>query len=335
MKAFYEVCYAQSPHPLLQIEKWQKTVNLLAKLYSSKCAVIVQHLNGEFKAVTTSDNEDNFLSKEDSWTMQVRSFCREIVETNAELYVANAAGDPKWASIDPVKEGPVRSYLGYPVYWPNGTLFGTICVIDTKATEYDETFVRLLGQFRDLVSKDLHLIENFEQIFSLAINVASEGELNDVLTLLARSIEALASDPKTKCSILLMEDGKYLRSAAGPSLPEDYTDAIDGVEIGPDVGSCGEAAYGKKTVITEDLWSHPNWVPFLDLVKKANLRACWSEPIIAKSGEVLGTFAMYFEEPKTPTEKDIELIKSSVFNARMAIEHNRMVADLERGTQKR
>ena len=329
MRAFYETCYAQSPHPLLQIEKWQETVNLLAKLYSSKCGVIVQYLDGNFKAVAVSDNPDNFLSKNESWSEEVRSFCREIMETDKEVYVADAVGDPKWNCIDPVKDGPIRSYLGYPIYWPNGKLFGTICVIDTKTTDYDEAFVSLLGQFRDLISKDLNLIENFEQIFSLAFNVASDGDLKDILTLLARSVEAVAPDRGTKCSILLLEGGKYLRHGTGPSLPKFYTDAIDGVEIGPDVGSCGEAAYHKKTVITEDLWAHPNWAPFLDLVKRANLRACWSEPIISKSGEVLGTFAMYFDEPKLPTDGDIDMIRGCVFNARIAIEHNRMITALE------
>ena len=329
MRAFYETCYAHSPHPLLQIEKWQETVNLLASLYSSKCGVIVQYLDGQFKAIAVSNNPDNFLSKDDSWSDEIRSFCREIMETNKEVYVSDAASDPKWSCVEPVKDGPVRSYLGYPIFWPNGKLFGTICVIDTKATEYDQTFVALLGQFRDLISKDLNLIENFEQIFSLAINVASDGELHDILTLLARSVEAIAPDKGTKCSILLLEDEQYLRHGAGPSLPQFYTDAIDGVEIGPNVGSCGEAAYHKKTVITEDLWTHPNWAPFLDLVKEANLRACWSEPIISRSGEVLGTFAMYFDEPKLPTDSHIEMIKGCVLNARLAIEHSRMISALE------
>ncbi|UTW59226.1 GAF domain-containing protein [Kordiimonas sp. SCSIO 12603] len=317
------------PHPVIDIGKWKQTANILSRLYGASCGTIVQLHEGEFKTVVVSDNEDNFLKVGDSWSLEIESFCRRIMETGEGLYVENAPCIEEWKHIPPVADGPVVSYLGLPIYWPDNTLFGTICVIDTKGTEYDSTLVDLMEQFRDLISKDLQLIENFERILSLAVKVAGDATLEEILTLLTRAQEATAIDKGMRCSVLLLEDGRYLRTGAGPSLPQFYMDAIDGVEIGPDVGSCGAAAYSGEMVIIENLNTHPNWEPFRELTQEAGLHACWSFPILSSKGEVMGVFAAYFPEPKTPSEQQIENIQATTFNLRIAIEHHRMLYELE------
>lgn len=127
-------------------------------------------------------------------------------------------------------------------------------------------------------------------------------------------------DPTSLCSILLMdENGKNLLIGAAPSLPDFYNQAIDGVEIGEKVGSCGAAAYLKKRIIAEDLLIHPNWIPFRELTHQANLRSCWSEPILDAENNVLGTFAVYHRQPQAPQSEEIELLKSVVSLASLAI----------------
>ena len=333
MVAFNQTCFAESPHPLIDIDKWQQTIDLLSSLYTSKAAVIVQYLDDNFRVVAANNATDGIMSKHDCWSAKTKSFCRAIMETDKELYVSHAVDDKRWSDIDSVKNGPVRSYLGYPIYWPDGQLFGTICIIDDKQSAYSEAFQQLLGQFRDLIAKDLQLVENYERIFSLAINVAVESDLPDVLALLTRSIEVTSLDSGLKCSILLIEDGKYLRNGASPSLPKHYVEAINGIEIGPDVGSCGAAAFHKKPVIIENIRTHPNWAPYLELVEQTDLYACWSEPIMSASGDMLGTFALYFDKPKSPSQRHIELIQTCVFNARLAIEHHRMISALQEARQ--
>ncbi|MDO9260755.1 MAG: PAS domain S-box protein, partial [Flavobacteriaceae bacterium] len=146
--------------------------------------------------------------------------------------------------------------------------------------------------------------------------------LSTILESIVKLVEI--EDPTTLCSILLMDDeGKHLLNGAAPSLPEFYNQAIDGIEIGEKVGSCGAAAYLKKRVVAEDLLTHPNWAAYTELTQQANLRACWSEPILDAENNVLGTFAIYHRQPQAPQSEEIELLKSVVSLASLAISRKR------------
>ncbi|EAR61284.1 sensor domain-containing diguanylate cyclase [Neptuniibacter caesariensis] len=164
-----QTCISRKKPNSLDLDKWQRTVDLMAELYHSACGTIVQFRQGEFNAVRASLNEDNFLQQDSSWPWEMKSFCRKIIETGKGLYVNDPANDAQWSDADPVCKGPVRSYLGLPIYWPDGNLFGTICVIDTKKTDYDEPFLKLLEQFRDLINADLKMVYQYEELKSLAL----------------------------------------------------------------------------------------------------------------------------------------------------------------------
>ena len=126
------------------------------------------------------------------------------------------------------------------------------------------------------------------------------------------------------CSILLLDDsGKHLLSGSAPSLPDFYNEAIDCIEIGMGVGSCGTAAFTNERVIVEDIQDHPYWTAYKELASKARLGACWSEPIRSTQGEVLGTFAIYHLEINQPTEANIALIEEAARLASIAIEQTR------------
>lgn len=157
--------------------------------------------------------------------------------------------------------------------------------------------------------------------------LAAGASLRDVLSLLAQMAENVM--PGALCSILLMEkDRRRLRHGAAPSLPELYNDAVDGIEIGPEVGSCGTAAYTGKRVIVEDIMSHPFWVSYRAYAERAGLKACWSEPILSSKGEVLGTFAIYYREVRAPGAWDLDFIASNAHLAGIAIEHERSQEEL-------
>jgi GAF domain-containing protein len=89
--------------------------------------------------------------------------------------------------------------------------------------------------------------------------------------------------------LILDEQGRHLLHGAGPSLPDAYNAAIDGIEIGPEVGSCGTAAFHDRTVSVFDIANNPLWANFKDLALQYGLRACWSTPIHGSDGKVLGT----------------------------------------------
>jgi diguanylate cyclase (GGDEF)-like protein/PAS domain S-box-containing protein len=153
--------------------------------------------------------------------------------------------------------------------------------------------------------------------------LAGDNSLAYILEAIVRGVEQLK--PKMQCSILLLDDeGKHLIQGAAPSLPDFYNAAINGIEIGIGVGSCGTAAFTGELVIVEDITTHPFWTPYKELAAKAGLGACWSQPILSSSGAVLGTFSIYHNKANKPKNSDIELIQQSARLASLSIERKRL-----------
>jgi diguanylate cyclase (GGDEF)-like protein/PAS domain S-box-containing protein len=107
-----------------------------------------------------------------------------------------------------------------------------------------------------------------------------------------------------------------------PSLPDFYNEALDGIEIAIGVGSCGTAAFTGERVVVDDIATHPFWAPYSGLAARANVAACWSQPIRSSSNDVLGTFAIYHRRINKPTLQDINLIEQCARLASIAIEKN-------------
>ncbi len=153
--------------------------------------------------------------------------------------------------------------------------------------------------------------------------------LPDILSQICLMMEARS--PGMTCSILLLE-GTRLHLGAAPHLPEGYNQAIDGLEIGSSVGSCGTAAFRKEPVFVTDIPTDPLWADYRKLAKTYGFRACWSTPIVSsrERGMVLGTFAMYYRESRSPKEEDHRLIEMATNLAGIAIERKRGEEALKR-----
>jgi GAF domain-containing protein len=149
--------------------------------------------------------------------------------------------------------------------------------------------------------------------------IAANQPLGEILTSLVKLIEAESED--MLCSVLLLsDDGNHIRHGAAPSLPDVYVKAIDGAPIGPKHGSCGTAMYRGEPVIVSDVLTDKLWEDYRDLAAAANLRACWSTPILSGRGMVLGSFAMYYREPRAPTGDESRLTDVATRIAGLAIE---------------
>ena len=157
--------------------------------------------------------------------------------------------------------------------------------------------------------------------------VAKGNPLPEILDGLCRLVEQQASG--ALASVLLVE-GDRLRHGAAPSLSKVYTEAIDGVLIGPCVGSCGTAAYRGQQVIVEDIATDPLWLDFRAAALQHSLRACWSTPILSPDGTVIGTFAMYYREPRCPSLRDQEIIEQITHLAGVAIQSKLTEQKLQR-----
>lgn len=179
----------------------------------------------------------------------------------------------------------------------------------------------LLGSFVDLTTQkqQQQLLE-----FSNAIlrQVSSAASLTGVLEFICREIEAQASGPQ--CAIMLVDDDHRLRAGAGPSLPAEYTRLVDGVKIGPAVGSCGTAAFRGEPVFVAEIASDPLWADFRELAVNFGFGACWSSPIKSPEGRILGTFALYWPEPTTSVSPQVAgYVEAATALTAIAIERQR------------
>jgi PAS domain S-box-containing protein len=148
-------------------------------------------------------------------------------------------------------------------------------------------------------------------------------------TLDALCLEVEKAHPGMVCSVVLLDaDGETLRSGAAPSLPKEYSQAVDGGKIGPCAGSCGTALYSKQPVVVSDIANDPLWAVCRKLALKHGLRACWSNPIPAQDGTMLGTFAIYYREPRTPEAEHLQLIAHATHLVALAIERDRDKTEL-------
>ncbi|MCG8544386.1 MAG: ATP-binding protein [Alphaproteobacteria bacterium] len=200
---------------------------------------------------------------------------------------------------------------------PNGNL----CHLSVSGLPiFDESgrFIGYRGTTRDITERKRteHIIQSRNKALEL---LASGATLVEIVRVLVDATEAI--NPGIRCSFLLVTpDRRHMTGLCAPSLPAFYNQAVEGLKIAEDAGCCGSAAYTGRRTVVEDLLEHPNWAAFRDLVIEAGLRACWSEPIKGASGQVLGTFAIYFAEPKAPDAFALDYMKTTAHLAGIAIE---------------
>jgi PAS domain S-box-containing protein len=157
--------------------------------------------------------------------------------------------------------------------------------------------------------------------------VARGAPLSETLDSLMLLIESQSEGGY--CSVMLLDDdGRTVHPASGPSLPPDYMAALDGLTIGPAAGSCGTAIYRKQAVIVSDIMHDPLWAPYRKLVEPYGFRACWSTPIYLEQQQVLGSFAMYYRELRSPSADEMGLIAVATHLAGIAMERTRREREL-------
>jgi PAS domain S-box-containing protein len=195
---------------------------------------------------------------------------------------------------------------------------------ETVPVEVSVTAIR--GGYFQAILRDISKRKQGEALLAgekrLLEMVAKGDSLSSILDAICRLVVELCSG--CLCSILLLDSsGKRLWHGAGPSIPKPYAQAIDGFVIGPNVGSCGSAAYRAEQVIVSDIATDPRWTRFRDEALTNSLRACWSTPILSLESRVLGTFAMYYREPRSPAPRHQDVIEQITHLASIAIQRKR------------
>ena len=182
-----------------------------------------------------------------------------------------------------------------------------------------------LAKTQEMAAVRSHSKEDSEQFLAeqakIEQMIAANAPLQDILSQLLLMIEA--ESPEMISSILLIsEDGNHVKHAVAPSLPANYVKVIDGSPIGPKHGSCGTAMFRGKPVIVTDIATDPLWEEYRGFASAIGVAACWSTPIMSSKGKVLGSFAMYYREPRTPTGEESHLTNLATKLAGRALENH-------------
>ncbi|WP_049104000.1 putative bifunctional diguanylate cyclase/phosphodiesterase, partial [Burkholderia cenocepacia] len=152
--------------------------------------------------------------------------------------------------------------------------------------------------------------------------------LPELLVEVCRRAETLLGDGAS-CTILLLDtDGVHVRVGAAPSLPAQYSAAIDGATIGPAAGSCGTAMYERRMVAVEDIETDPLWADYRAIALPLGLRACWSVPFLDDAGIVLGAFAVYHHWPCRPSDEETALLRDIGNSVGLAVHQDRIARQL-------
>jgi diguanylate cyclase (GGDEF)-like protein len=154
--------------------------------------------------------------------------------------------------------------------------------------------------------------------------VASGEALATVADRLCRRVEAIV--PGVIATVLTVDESGRLHPLAAPSIAEGYSAALEGVAIGPCVGSCGTSAFRGEAVEVTDIATDPLWADYRALALSYGLAACWSTPIKARDGRVIGTFAFYYRTIRGAQEEERQVVKACVHLCAIAIEHDEVRA---------
>jgi diguanylate cyclase (GGDEF)-like protein len=266
------------------------------------------------------------LSIADGWDQHTSEI--ELSESLSDYLIGRA--DLSMSATD------APAYAATPVSVA-GRLLGWLAIANHSDQEWRPGHLRALDDAAIAVSTEVSLRLANEEAARVGDRVASHNRLHeliaqaaplgDVLRELVDGIERY--EPSViPCVVLLDRESRTLHPGAGPSLPPDYLAMIDGVVIGPNIGTCGSAAWSGQLTITEDIATDPKWAPIRDFAIDAGLRHAWSMPIKAPDGEVLGTLALYGPRPRRPLPEHLELMQDGARLAGIAIERHRTMERL-------
>ena len=285
------------------------------------------------------------------------TYCQAMLAGAARsLVVEDMRSDPRFAALPPTRRFGVGSYSGVPLYRAGGQLYGTLCALHPRARTPRAGEIALLQVAGRLVAQaaetaaarreERRLAEalsthgaDLRRAAETAAAVVGERDLPRVLDRIVRAA-AESACLATNSLLLLDDEGVAMRHAAAVGLPDAYIAAIDGLPIGPTVGTCGAAAWRGEIVVTEDVRADPNWAPYRALVAPYGWRAVWSVPLHGAEGRALGTFAAYQIQPGRPTAQQLELLTlyahlaaAAVERARAGEQQARLAAKVAAGTK--
>jgi PAS domain S-box-containing protein len=192
--------------------------------------------------------------------------------------------------------------------------------------------LRMVGAMRDITEQKYQQDIQALELKIFEISATACIPFSHVINSLLLGIDTI--HPEMYSSVLLLMADNTIKNLAGPRLPQEYLQMIDGLTIGPGAGSCGTAMYRKEPVIVSDIDHDPLWAPYLPIAQRFGLKACWSVPIIRSNGDVMGSFAIYYHHPKSPSEKEWNTILRLRNFIRLLLENNISLEQIKQSNER-
>jgi two-component system cell cycle sensor histidine kinase/response regulator CckA len=263
---------------------------------------------------------------------------RDVLESRSPIVVLDTRTDPRWEWTS--EGGHVRCWLGVPLV-VRGQAIGIYSLDRTRPGAFTSEHVQHAMSLAPAAAtavemarllREAHEATEFSQQQNRILErIAANAPLSETLPAVARFVESAC--PEALCTILLLEeDGLHVRHAAAPGMPEAFTQAVDQQGIGPKAGSCGTAMYRREVVEVEDILEHPLWEDFRHLAAIGGVRACWSTPILADDGRVLGSFAIYYRTARRPDPLHRRVVDIAASVVGIALQRSRTEETLRRGS---
>jgi len=143
--------------PFETVHKWQEIVNIIAEIVHVPSALVMKVEPPNIKVFLSSESHSNPYERNELAPLNTGLYCETVMKTRQSLLVPDALRDEEWKSNPDIKLGMI-SYLGFPVSWPDGQIFGTICVLDRKENSYSELYRKFVLQCRDVLEADLRAL---------------------------------------------------------------------------------------------------------------------------------------------------------------------------------
>jgi PAS domain S-box-containing protein len=285
----------------------QSEADISAKIIAdSPFIVISRKLEDDLPVVYLSDNIKQFGYSSNDFTSRKTNF-GEIIHPDDLTVISKA-----FKYLNPVITTFDQEYRII-------TKFGEIRYVEEKSQirreENGDTYID--GLIIDITEKKQRVVT--DQVVNTNVS-GKDASLENVLSLLVTNAEMISSD--LKCAVILLDKSKKrIFHVVAPNLPALFRESLEGIEVEYGMGYCAKSICLGRRVIIEDVGKHPFWTKYRDFSKKIGMNACWAEPMVATNGEILGAFAMYFENPKTPKPACIHYLKANADIAAIEVEH--------------
>jgi PAS domain S-box-containing protein len=288
----------------------QKKMDSELQVSESRYRSLVEHL-GDAIFITDADDKLSFLNP--AWAQISGYPIHESLGSPLQRFMPELGQGTLRQRLEELRSGKLNSLrLECQLLTHSGQARRVELQLNLSLPEHS-----LHGSLHDVHER--HQAQHLQQARNAVLDeLLGLHPLHSILSGISSRLESL--QPQMRVSIMLLDEHGRLHLGAAPSLPEAYCQAIEGIEAALEVGSCGHAAASGELVIAEDLSQHPYWRDYQSVALAAGLHACWSLPFKDDSGQVLGTFGIYYPQPTRPSTADIALVTEFTRLAGLAVQ---------------